>query len=543
MQQENLIFRKQQMQHHRRIAVCVYTTNAAQTIRAVEISKAILLLGQNTCKPINEITENDKIVEKISSTNSNTDDFSNLTLRFFTYRGCLPGHSKRKVDYEHCIREAGFEIEYFGRVERGNYTKAFLSGNSDRNENPTVNSTCKQNYFSAAVLDDEMWSAFLLAERTHQGLFPPPYDIRAADYLQAIIKTLSDFNPNVVLFGLFPEVAVASKIRGWKTVSFAPMPIYCRDWMKKRISANPKEITTKKNGNPWEVLEKAGKECGLNVPPSSNFIESIRPSHTIVCDFERFYRNDALPPDVTVVGPVISSSPTNQVSITNDIYPTLAYPTKSLTEIEMFLQRECPIVTDGHQLSTKREPPIRVFLTMGSTGDSKYFVEALGAIVYSKPGTFQAIVSVPSVLHDSNDVNSILAAASSSNGIFIERNFVPALSIMKHVDVVLCHGGQSTLQSAIAAGTPIVGTFNQTEQRFNLKNVEKLQLGICIDPENWKENAIRDALLKVGRYHSESYSCSNPYKESAMKMKLDFEAKKRSALEQAAKIVLRFAFS
>ncbi len=97
------------------------------------------------------------------------------------------------------------------------------------------------------------------------------------------------------------------------------------------------------------------------------------------------------------------------------------------------------------------------------------------------------------------------------------------------MDVVLSHGGQSTIQSAFAAGVPIVATPNQAEQRFNLKNVERCHAGICIPREEWREGAIREALLRVGG--------STQYKVAALGMKDKYEQGK-DALERAAEIVL-----
>ena len=65
----------------KRIAVCVYTTNAAETIRAVEVASAVARLHHD------------------------------VYIRFFTYRGHRKDGQKRKIDYEHLIQT--FD-RYFG---------------------------------------------------------------------------------------------------------------------------------------------------------------------------------------------------------------------------------------------------------------------------------------------------------------------------------------------------------------------------------------------------------------------------------------------
>lgn len=485
-----MIFGTSHQQRQHRLAICVYSTNAAQTLRAVEIAKAI-----------------EDIVNQGGQINK-------TILRFFTYRGSLTDevNSKKRVDYEHVIRQAGFDVEYFGKLPRE-------EGNQDASELPSDDD---QNQYAAAVLDDEMWSAFLRAEKDHLGIFPPPYDMRATPYLRAVIQTLSEFHPDVVLYGLFPEVAVASKIKGWNTVAFGPLPMYCDDWMKKHLygPSNASELSPQKSKtararvhNPYAVLESAAKECGLTVP-FSNFRDVLRPNRTIVCDFECFYEDDELPLDVSVVGPVISSS-------LNSVERQLP------REVEQFLYSD-----DSKALREDgMDSQIRVFLTMGSTGDLNQFCEALHAIHNANPGTFKAIISIPANLLESNELNSCLSSDQNENkkDVLILKGFVPALAIMKHVDVVVSHGGQSTIQSAFAAGVPIVATPNQAEQRFNLKNVEKCHAGVCIPREEWREDAIREALLRVGG--------GTRYKMAVLGMKEKFE-NGQDAVRRAAEIVL-----
>ena len=380
---------------------------------------------------------------------------------------CLkPAFSKARAD-------AGFDVQYFGSAD------------------DNISNSLEEREYSLAVVDDDMWLAFLDAERKHLGFFPPPYDQCATPYIHAIMKTLGEFQPDVVVYGLFPEVAVASAIQGWRTLSYYPLPpCIFRAWVRNRMNNDCSTNDTppaSKPTNPWKVIQDAAAACGLELPPTTTiqssqdrnavFFKAIQPHHTIVCDFESYYENEELPSDVSVVGPIISSSTRRDE---NDV-----------DEIESFLK---PARND------KLVAPVKVLLTMGSTGDSSSFLEGLKALCFAEVGSFLSVVVIPgTVLRTSGEDDAVLQTASSRDDILLVNKFVNARLVMPLVDVVLCHGGQQTIQTALASGVPIVGRPGHYEQLYNLDNVERCQAGVCITPDNWKQENIRKELLKVGR--------------------------------------------
>ena len=432
----------------KRIAVCVYTTNAAEVIRAFEIASAIDRLHHD-----------------------------DVVITFFTYRGNLPGGKKRTVDYEHLIQ--GFDVSYFGG--------------------------------SDVVVDDAMWQAFRQAELNRDGIFPPPYDICATIYLRAVIDTLAEYQPDVLLYGLFPEVSLAAAIQGWKSVSFSAIERNSyMDWLSQNSDTLAK-LGVQPNGglehkNPWAVIQNAAVECGLNLKDPHDFMNAICPSRTALCDFECFYDEKKLAPGVTIVGPIISSI-TNSSSLT-------------IQQIEVFLESE---KIDNHDTSH-----IKLLFSMGSTGKAPMFVECLKALNNATPGEFQSVVLVPACLHGSDLVNEILATAEHNKDILIVKDFVPVRPILSLVDVFICHGGQLSVQCGLAAGLPIVGVPTQADQCFNLQNVEVCNAGLCILPVDWKEKRIREALRRVGNTPS--------YKREALKLQHEFFRDSRGA-EKVASLV------
>ena len=82
---------------------------------------------------------------------------------------------------------------------------------------------------------------------------------------------------------------------------------------------------------------------------------------------------------------------------------------------------------------------------------------------------------------------------------------------MPFVDVAIIHGGQGSVQTAIASGTPVVGFPLQPEQRFNLKMIERHEAGLCL--------LLR--MLKTGHVHSdiEKILTNNSFKTNMQRLR------------------------
>jgi UDP:flavonoid glycosyltransferase YjiC (YdhE family) len=64
-------------------------------------------------------------------------------------------------------------------------------------------------------------------------------------------------------------------------------------------------------------------------------------------------------------------------------------------------------------------------------------------------------------------------------------------------DVVVAHGGQGTVQTAMAAGVPIVGVGLQMEQQINLDHVMDAGAGMRIQMHRWRAPVIRRAVRTI----------------------------------------------
>jgi UDP:flavonoid glycosyltransferase YjiC (YdhE family) len=72
---------------------------------------------------------------------------------------------------------------------------------------------------------------------------------------------------------------------------------------------------------------------------------------------------------------------------------------------------------------------------------------------------------------------------------------LPSHRLMPQVDLAIIHGGQGSVQTAVASGTPIVGFPLQTEQMFNLDLIERRGAGLNLPLQDLHrpENIVRAA--------------------------------------------------
>ena len=134
----------------------------------------------------------------------------------------------------------------------------------------------------------------------------------------------------------------------------------------------------------------------------------------------------------------------------------------------------------------------KVFVTMGSTGGSDFVVEAVKTVCN---GGFNAVVALDpgrcGVEHIRKSVDNIPCC------VVLTEAFLPATKVASLVDVVIGHGGQGTVQTALASGTPIVGVAMQWEQQFNLDLAARRGAAIRVPKRKWKADAILNAVNEI----------------------------------------------
>jgi UDP:flavonoid glycosyltransferase YjiC (YdhE family) len=77
------------------------------------------------------------------------------------------------------------------------------------------------------------------------------------------------------------------------------------------------------------------------------------------------------------------------------------------------------------------------------------------------------------------------------------KEHLPSHLVMPLVDATVIHGGQGSVQSAIASGTPFVGIPLQTEQHFNVNIVEQHGAGLSLTIKQLLKGHLRTKLEQV----------------------------------------------
>ncbi len=132
-------------------------------------------------------------------------------------------------------------------------------------------------------------------------------------------------------------------------------------------------------------------------------------------------------------------------------------------------------------------PGTNIFCSLGSSG----FPEALKLIIETlrKHKNFNVVVSTTTIL-DPKELGE-----PSDN--FYACRFLPAHLVNEMADIAVLHGGQGTIQTAVWAGTPVVGIGFQAEQQHNIDGIVKQGMAVRIPIYALSEKQLLKAIKKV----------------------------------------------
>jgi len=143
-----------------------------------------------------------------------------------------------------------------------------------------------------------------------------------------------------------------------------------------------------------------------------------------------------------------------------------------------------------------------ILVTMGSSGTKDFLLAAIRALRMEKQDNWTAVVlAAPAIC----SLDEVLAVTNDDPRLLVTDKFIPAPEAMALADMIIMHGGQGTVQAAIAAGTPMVGVALQVEQQTNLDIVMDYGAGIRIQRRRWNPQNIQRAVnrvLTIPRYKS-----------------------------------------
>ena len=297
--------------------------------------------------------------------------------------------------------------------------------------------------------------------------FDPPELIGSAELARAFIEgqreALRELQPDLVLHSFWQVGSIAARLEGIPTISFLPVApsVVVDNLHKSRLG-----LVTQHN------LTQAIIDSGWQGDPPTTIYDQVAADLTIINDLPEFYAEIPLPRNTAITGPIFHDGTYGK-------------------------QLDHQLV---HLLTVDDERP-KIFVTMGSSGTKQVLLEAVRAITNgAATGNWTAIILAPSAIAPIDEVKQIIG---STPNIYITDQFIPALPIAELADVVITHGGQATLQTALAGGTPVVGVAMQMEQQINLTNVTNFGAGIRISADQWRAPIIEDSIKKI--INTESY--------------------------------------
>jgi len=310
-----------------------------------------------------------------------------------------------------------------------------------------------------------------------------------SELLKGEINALMVLRPDVVIHGFYPIASLARRMLDKTIPGICYLPILLQEDIfattlmkdipdmikpltylplklrKKIIKAIPKSLKLKAPIFRQSNIIEALSEFEWNGEPIRNLFDMLKADLTIINDFEEFYKDDILPENFKIVGPLYAPSP-NNVEIDKNI-------------LSVF------------NSSNKR---LKIFCTLGSSGEKQYLLEAIKALTQGVGKEWSSVVLAPPSVCS---IEEAIACAGNSSNIYITDSFVPATLVNSLADVVISHGGQGTIQTAVASGTPIVGFAMQPEQQINLDNIVMRGAGIRIPIHKWNANNIQFAVKSI----------------------------------------------
>jgi len=128
-----------------------------------------------------------------------------------------------------------------------------------------------------------------------------------------------------------------------------------------------------------------------------------------------------------------------------------------------------------------------ILLTMGSSGDKKFFLSILNAL---NKTNYRVIAIYASILNEDE-------LPSVNENILLMR-FAPSIQkLHKKVDITIMHGGQGTVYAAAYAGKPIISFPMQFEQHLNLEKMVGHDVGFMLSRKYSKEKNLLNAIKEI----------------------------------------------
>jgi UDP:flavonoid glycosyltransferase YjiC (YdhE family) len=309
----------------------------------------------------------------------------------------------------------------------------------------------------------------------------------ARTFIEGQLEALRTLRPDVVLHGMWGPTSLAARLLGIRTISFLPLPMHPASFANGLIRDLPDPIPVLTLLPRWarrwlarrfshlmlhapifhqHRLGAAAEECGWPHKGPLSLFDVANADLNLVNDLPAFHADYShrLPGNIAITGPLFA-----HVHDTAELDADIA-----------------------SHLKNPYGPSILV--AMGSSGTKAFLFEAIRALIADPRDNWHAVVLASHAICSLEEARTV---ANSDPRLIVTDRFIPAPAATALADVVVMHGGQGTVQTAIAAGTPLVGVALQVEQQTNLDNVMDFGAGIRIQRRSWRSRNIRAAVLRV----------------------------------------------
>ena len=304
--------------------------------------------------------------------------------------------------------------------------------------------------------------------------------------IQGEIKAYEDLKPDLVLYGFWPIGGIARRMVSKEIPGICFIPLPLTEAFPDTISDVPEQIKLLAK-LPYKIrvgifqnipkfiklripllrhsnIRKAAQKLGWKGEPLLNIFAMLRPDLLLVNDLPDYYDTSLFPKHVVFTGPLFSRAGNEEVG----------------QEIKEIFQPD--------------NGKVKIFCTLGSSGNKKQLLEIIKLFTQGRGWDWNAVIlSPPSIC----PVEEVRTALGNRNGVYITDSFIPAQKVNALADIVICHGGQGTVQTAIASGTPLVGVACQPEQQLNLDHIVAYGAAIRVPFDQWTADNIGKAVYKI----------------------------------------------
>lgn len=310
--------------------------------------------------------------------------------------------------------------------------------------------------------------------------------------LRGEMEAQRDCKPDLILHGFWPVAGIARKLQDpvIPAVCFVPIPfersmfgtelfreipdrimpvsLLPRAIQHKLVRAIPLRVKLKVPNLKQTNLAAAAAEeaAAVRREPARDLFDMLKADCMLVNDLSYFYRNIKLPEGFVLTGPLYS-----QASTADPVDPAI---------LNVFRRRSAD--------------QVNLFCTMGSSAQKEFLVEAVKAIAALPKERYRAVVLVPKAVCPIGEITPLVREGGN---ILLTDKFVPAKRVNELADITICHGGQGTIQTAMASGCPLIGFAMQPEQQMNLDHVVQAGAGVRIHIAKWKKRAIYRAICDM----------------------------------------------